>query len=117
MREKNRCAGCSSYNKNKPKYCISCSIKNCEHLKGRFCFTCSKYPCRRLKQLDKRYRKSYNVSLINNLETIKSSGIRNFIRAEKQKWECPSCSSKLSVHRKECIYCGINVTAKPNFSD
>jgi Zn finger protein HypA/HybF involved in hydrogenase expression len=108
LREKNRCPGCNSPEVNIP-HCISCSIKNCEHLKssgGKFCFSCDKYPCTRLKNLDKRYRLKYGMSMLNNLNFIKISGIRNFIKEEKYRWQCSSCKKLFSAHRDNCPVCG-----------
>jgi len=108
-REKNKCAGCRSTSLNKPNHCINCSIKNCVMLpavKSKFCFSCPKYPCSLIKNLDKRYRNKYGMSMIENLNSIKESGIRNFIKNEKQKWTCSKCGNIICVHRELCIMCG-----------
>lgn len=108
-RDKNKCAGCRSTGLNKPNHCITCSIKNCEILsdsKSRYCFNCQKYPCIRIKNLDKRYRTKYGMSMIENLNTIKAVGIRQFTRLEKQKWTCSKCGNIIWVHRKTCMVCG-----------
>jgi hypothetical protein len=109
LREKNKCPGCNMAGMNKPKYCITCSIKNCKELKknnSKFCFDCSKYPCLCLRQLDKRYRTKYGMSMLENLENIRSKGIRSFVKNEKSRWMCRNCKSVLSIHRDECISCG-----------
>ena len=108
-RVKNKCAGCQSTSLNKPKHCINCSIKNCELLsigKSRYCFSCQKYPCPRIKNLDKRYRAKYGMSMIENLNSIKEIGIRKFTINEKQKWTCSKCRNIISVHRELCMICG-----------
>jgi len=90
LREKNRCGGCRGSNENKSNSCIKCVIKNCEILKQnkwKFCSDkCEKYPCTRLKNLDKRYRTKYQMSMIENLEFIEDVGIRKFIKHEKERW-------------------------------
>lgn len=109
QRSKNRCAGCNSEDINKARYCISCSIKNCALLansNSKFCFACEKYPCRRMRNLDKRYRTKYGMSMIANLITIKEIGIRKFIQMENEKWTCPKCGSTICVHRANCLICG-----------
>lgn len=76
LRTKNRCEGCWGENEHKPKHCVKCVIKNCELLAktdSKFCYDCEKYPCTRLKQLDKRYRTNYSMSMIENLDSIKKS--------------------------------------------
>lgn len=109
LRKKKPCGGC--YNKediNKPKYCRSCSIVNCDLLaktKSGFCFDCEKFPCTRLKQLDKRYRSKYRMSMIDNLLSIQNEGLQNFLLQEEKRWLCKSCGSSLSVHRDFCLNC------------
>lgn len=107
LRVKNKCGGCRN-NVNKPNYCVKCIITNCEFLaatKSKFCFECKKFPCKRMKELDKRYRTKYNLSLIENLRTIENIGIDKFLENENIKWECKKCGSVLCVHRNECILC------------
>ncbi len=108
QREKRQCPGCLGGDQDKRKSCISCTIKNCERItqgKSRFCYDCKIFPCARLKQLDKRYRTKYHMSMIDNLNTIQTLGIRQFIRNEKEKWACPNCGKVLSVHRQNCQNC------------
>jgi hypothetical protein len=93
LREKSKylcsCSGCRS-NKDKPKSCDQCIIRNCEILKKnnwKYCSNkCKKYPCLRLKNIDKRYRTKYGMSMIENLENIKEKGIRKFIKNEEKRW-------------------------------
>lgn len=109
LRTKNRCDGCWSADASKRHYCSVCRIKNCELLnqtETKFCYECNKFPCQRLKQLDKRYRLGYNISLINNLISIKEKGIQHYLEDEKKKWTCPYCKSDLCVHRNTCPTCG-----------
>lgn len=108
LRDKNICKGCWGDNKYKSKSCVQCIIKNCELLSGtksKFCYDCEKYPCRRLKQLDKRYRTKYDMSMIENLENIKSKGLDTFIKKEKVRWACAKCGGTICVHRKCCLSC------------
>jgi hypothetical protein len=108
LREKNHCNGCREWSRNKSEYCNKCIIINCELLSktdSKFCYDCEKYPCRRLKQLDLRYRTKYNMSMIENLEFIRESGLERFMHKEKERWTCPSCGSTLCVHRDFCLNC------------
>jgi hypothetical protein len=69
------------------RYCPGCRPrgKNCSFMahhcdlvgKGlvRFCYECPDFPCHRLKDLDKRYRDKYHMSMIENLNFIKASGL------------------------------------------
>ncbi|MHC4242661.1 MAG: DUF3795 domain-containing protein [Planctomycetota bacterium] len=91
LRDKNKCSGCrSGSNEYKAKTRIQCIIKNCNQLKKnnwKFCSDkCDRFPCTRLKNLDKRYRNKYDMSMIENLENIKKLGIRKFVEKEKKRW-------------------------------
>ena len=108
LRAKNKCCGCLPASINKPKTRLLCKIKNCENLEkttSNFCFECETFPCVRLKQLDKRYRTRYNTSFIQNLLTIKESGISDYLVNETNRWTCPNCGSTRSVHRDNCLIC------------
>lgn len=109
LRDKNRCPGCRETNKNTPDYCKRCVIRNCITLKKnhwKFCSgKCKKYPCARLKNLDRRYTKKYNMSMIENLENIKKSGIRKFTKDEKIRWTCSRCGGTICVHKGYCYIC------------
>ena len=111
LREKNKCSGCRIDSENKPRYCYTCRIKNCEFLKetkSGFCFDCKKIPCTRLKQLDKRYRTRYGMSMIENLTFIKESGIEKFVNKETIRWRCKKCGGTICVHRGYCLSCKLN---------
>jgi len=111
-REKNRCPGCQSISRqesHKSKYRTTCIIRNCEQLskgKTRYCSDrCDSYPCTRLKNLDKRYRTKYGMSMIDNLQMISEVGIRKFIQNEKTKWMCAECGNLICIHRPNCLTC------------
>jgi len=107
-RLKHACPGCRGDDRFKAKSCVGCIIKNCAKLaRGgfKYCFNCDRFPCTRLKQLDKRYRTKYSMSMIDNLNFIREKRIRRFIANEKQRWTCPQCGRLLCVHRSECRYC------------
>ncbi|MDA3927640.1 MAG: DUF3795 domain-containing protein [Prolixibacteraceae bacterium] len=109
LRDKKPCAGCfKKDDKNKPSQCRSCGIANCENLiktESGFCYDCIKYPCARLRQLDKRYRTNYGMSMIANLENIKTNGLSYFLNHEESKWKCKVCGAGVSVHRSFCLKC------------
>ena len=113
------CGVCTSYLammrdlKNKgfgKKYCAGCLPrgKNCVFMKKqcsllgnglvRFCYECSDYPCRRLKTMDKRYREKYHMSMIENLDLIKSDGIERLLEREVTKWRCLKCGGTICCH-------------------
>lgn len=85
-----KCPGCRAADKEKPRSCVSCVIKNCAIIKKndwKYCSPqCPQFPCRRLRNLDKRYRTKYGLSMIANLNTIADQGIRKFVAGEEKKW-------------------------------
>lgn len=108
LREKKKCGGCNDIDGDKPVYCSKCRIKNCETIqesKSKLCYECNKFPCARMKQLDKRYRTKYKMSMIENLEQIKSTGMDEFIKNEIIRWTCKNCGGIICVHRGYCLEC------------
>jgi hypothetical protein len=109
IRDRKACPGCRGDDRLKSRSCSLCRIKNCEKLKdgtSPYCFSCERFPCAPLKSLDKRYGTRYGMSMIDNLRSIKKSGIRHFIRSEQEKWTCPKCATILCVHKPYCLSCG-----------
>ena len=120
------CSSCSFYlayihgipkKRGKISHCTGCRPRNkqCAYLKGqcellaknkvRFCFECSKYPCERLSRFDARYRRTYGVSPIRNLEDIRDLGVFTFIRNQDARYSCITCGGRLSIHNKKCFAC------------
>jgi hypothetical protein len=103
LRKKNHCGGCNAPD----RLCnINCTISACRNVKDRFCHDCSDFPCRRLKQLDKRYRTRYHMSMLENLAMIKKIGIRAFVKSERERWTCKTCGGTIDVHHYCCSACG-----------
>lgn len=108
LRDRNPCPGCRGDDRVKPKTRSACRIKKCEKMaKGKttYCFGCADFPCDRLKHLDKLYRTKYGMSMIDNLNRIKESGIRQFVKDEEKKWTCPNCGELICVHKPQCLHC------------
>ena len=108
LRDNNRCHGCRVTRPDKPVYCVRCVIANCTLLRqtvSGFCYDCDKYPCKRLKQLDKRYRTKYHMSMLENLDYIKEKGMDGFLDLEEERWTCPHCGARICIHRKICPVC------------
>jgi hypothetical protein len=109
LREKKKCPGCRLQDPDHSDYCRKCIIKNCDFFKTsnkKYCSFCEKYPCKRLKALDKRYRKKYGMSMLENLDMIKEKGIMKFMEHENKRWECSECGGVINVHRFVCSHCG-----------
>jgi hypothetical protein len=100
-------------------YCAGClqSDRNCHHKRRcelpreglvRFYYDCQDFPCHRLKTLDKRYRTSYGMSMIENLEYIKEHGMETFLEREMAKWHCPECGGVICCHNGLCYKCRLD---------
>lgn len=108
LRDKNKCPGCRRISKENNENRVRCIIRNCEHLKktkSGFCYECERFPCARMKQLDKRYRTRYNMSMLENLEFISKNGMDKFLEAQRKKYRCPRCGGVICVHNKKCYSC------------
>lgn len=109
QRDKNRCLGCNSNDVDSMhQYLNTCIIRNCDYKKGenpKQCYECDEYPCKRLKQLDKRYRTNYNMSMIENLNNMSEMGTKKFLENEEEKWKCKKCGGLICVHRNKCLRC------------
>lgn len=98
-------------------HCPGCRIrpKHCAYLKGHcvplsqgevgFCFECADYPCAHLRHIDRRYRTTYGMSFLENLDVIQSSGIDAFIAHQQLRYACPHCGELRSVHNGKCFAC------------
>jgi len=97
------CSGCLPRNKN-------CYIKRgCRKLgknEVKFCFECEMLPCKNVDRLDRRYRERYGMSMVENLKELKEKSMEEFLRVQKEKYECPKCGDVLSVHDGKCYACG-----------
>lgn len=103
------------------KYCPGCIPRGencihmgdqCELLKNgwvRFCYECSDFPCKRLKNLDKRYRTKYHMSMIENLKAIQKNGMDTFLKSEKKTWACPKCGNAICCHNGLCLHCDLEI--------
>lgn len=111
LRTKVSCPGCRGDDSQKQVSCLHCRIKSCPVITGgaEFCFECENIPCARLKQLDKRYRTKYHMSMLENLGIIKEEGMEKFLEREKDRWTCPVCGGTVNVHRGTCHSCGKNI--------
>lgn len=108
QRDKNKCLGCNIDISRMPNSCLKCIIRNCDVILNSdsgFCYECEQYPCRRLKDLDKRYRTKYHMSMLENLEFIRAKGLQTFVSSEGKRWACPHCGSIICIHHKCCSKC------------
>lgn len=118
------CAICSKYlayvNNLKRSQCIGCRPRNegCAYLFDKctginqnsignavFCFECSQYPCKQIDRMDVRYKKEYNMSVKDNLNTIEGKGIIDFIEEQYIKYRCSKCCGLISIHNRKCFKC------------
>ena len=108
QRANKRCPGCRQEDPNMPQYCKTCIIRSCPTIRdntSHLCYECDIMPCKRLKQLDARYRKKYEMSMISNLLNIKEDGIDSFLVNQAKKYTCSKCGDLMCVHRSRCLTC------------
>jgi hypothetical protein len=101
-------------------YCTGCRPrdKRCSFLKKRctlllnskvkYCYECNDFPCRELSHIDKRYMTYFRMSMVENLESIKKNGIRQFLEKEEERWKCPECGGVICCHNGICFSCGVS---------
>jgi hypothetical protein len=117
LRQKGKCSGCRGGDAEKSISILRCIIRTCtinSTNRSGFCYECAQYPCRRLKQLDKRYRTKYMMSMLDNLEYLKAHGIAAFAEKEAERWRCRKCGGVICVHRRGCYLCGEKPTLDAN---
>jgi hypothetical protein len=99
------CAGCRPDNKKCALQKICADNRKLLKREIAFCFECNCFPCDRLKKLDDRYQRNYNMSMIENLMNIKTKGISKFMKHQFKKYKCPKCDGLKSVHSGKCFAC------------
>ena len=104
FRRKN-CPGCLPRGENCTHMRNHCDLVGKGHV--RFCFECGDFPCKRLKNLDKRYRTKYHLSMIENLNCIKEQGMETYLAKEKTRWRCPECGENICCHNGLCLNCDL----------
>lgn len=107
IRPRNQCLGCRAPDNGKPKSCTNCKIVVCEKRNQNGWDTCAPCdtPCQRLKDLDKRYRSKYHMSMIENLSIILNNGMQFFLQQQEKTYRCSVCGEIVCVHRDECPSC------------
>jgi hypothetical protein len=102
-KRKHTCIGCRLVSKK-----CAFLMKDCDKLANdevEFCFECEDFPCQNLKALDERYRKAYDMSLIDNLNRVRDLGVEKYLVEEREKWKCSSCGKMICVHTSRCYNC------------
>ncbi|EDS72755.1 hypothetical protein ANASTE_00465 [Anaerofustis stercorihominis DSM 17244] len=102
---KRPCEGCLKGDRDKPKHCRVCKIKDCVREQGyKYCYECGDFPCKLIKNLERSYKK-YKVSLIENSLTVREKGIGVFILEQREKYKCSECKGIISIHDRVCSEC------------
>jgi len=118
------CALCSKYlaylNDLSRPQCSGCRVRNtpCTYLfekctginqgptgQAQFCFECEQYPCQAIDRMDKRYRENYSMSVKDNLQVLRESGLDSLIEIQYQEHRCIRCDGLISVHNRKCFKC------------
>jgi len=102
-RKKGSCPGCRPRDKGCSflmKYCDNLSKKSIE-----FCYECEDFPCDYLKKLDDNYKEKYDMSMIENLNSIQHNGMEYFLEKQQERYTCPECGKNVCVHTDICYNC------------
>lgn len=107
IRAKNPCRGCRAPDDGKPKSCTNCKIVVCAKRNRHGWVNCAPCdePCQRMKDLDKRYRAKYHMSMIKNLASIRENGMEDFLQQQEARFRCVACGETVCVHRTSCPSC------------
>lgn len=107
LNKKNPCPGCRASNEeHKRKSCQNCAKKNCAFEQGlEWCFECGQFPCSRIKNLNKRYTKDYNIDLVQNGLDARED-MELFMWEQRKRFTCRYCGGIIDQHRKKCSECG-----------
>ncbi len=104
--DRSQCTGCRPRNVPCNYLFGKCTgINHASNGKVVFCFACDQYPCQQINRMDSRYRKEYGMSLKQNLETIRTSGIENFLEEQYRQHHCAKCGGLISIHNRKCFNC------------
>jgi len=109
--KKVRCEGCQVLT---PEcWGNNCKIVQCLRARNyEFCYECPKYEkgsCSKFEKLAKGYLED-NVDIRVNLERIKSSKIKEWLKESKKRFKCPYCKEPLPEGSKKCYHCGKEFT-------
>ena len=70
-----------------------------------FCFECDHYPCEQINRMDRRYRRSFGVSVRRNLDDIHTNGTAAFLEEQAERYRCARCGDTISIHNRNCFSC------------
>jgi hypothetical protein len=100
------CGGCKS--NNVYAGCRTCGLRDCAVAKGvEHCVECPEYPCRPYAKWQSAARLLPHVrEAATSLETIRQGGVDAWLGAQKTRWSCPSCGTRLSWYAASCAKCG-----------
>ena len=65
-------------------------------------------PCENLDRIDRRYRKRYDMSMVENLKELKEKGMKKFLESQVEKFKCSKCGDVISVHDGKCYACELD---------
>ena len=111
------CEGCSTEDINqKRKSKWGCKIRNCCYkIKNTdFCSNCDEFPCKELGRKlynshpgDPRFQ--YRHEIIENFEKLSKLGIKNYLKHQEKKWECPACNGRIHWYHYQCSQCNTKI--------
>ena len=82
------------------KYCRALIKKEIE-----YCYQCNDFPCKQLQKLDNKFRKRFDMSMIDNLEIIKEYGKKKLLHKQEEKYKYLKYGGVICLHNSKCYYC------------
>ena len=97
--------------------CASCKIRKCakEKMKVEFCFECRKFPCftykiqRIVLKLMFEKKLPHLKTIPYNQHMIHRDGVDEWLKDQKEKWQCSKCSTEFSWYQATCLECGADL--------
>jgi len=99
------CHGCKS--DMVTKCCTECKVRACAMERGlETCIECEECPCELFEPFKVGGFYPLYVLMMNNLNTIKRTGLDAYLEERKKRWQCPDCGTSFWWYQKTCEDCG-----------
>lgn len=101
LQGKHPCPGCSEEGMGRPISCQRCNILACSKERDNPCRDCPDFPCVWHWNLDRRYRRRYQISLIRRNERARTDGVLAVLRRTGSGGDATTGGS--SISRIGCV--------------
>ena len=100
-----RCDGCLGGGR-LPGHAQRCAIKECAAVKSKTlrCSDCTEFPCGRITDFNNSGM-LHHAEVLSNLRQLRATGIKEWVKREEERWQCPECRTAFSFYEPECSKC------------